>query len=228
MSGIRAHEDPDSSSSSSDDGYQHKNRSERREAGYLTSNDESVSAIVPFHQRLKGPSNLLLASLQPSNQRYQRLMSYRYYRLRKTAHTRDHQRTSQLHKFLKNLDLSFRESKLSGRDPTFIFYFLTRMVEECDTLGISKAPAFMNLPYFFSDNARTQDRAIQSGSMSSGATCRPEGVQYRLRTYDTPAAMRNATNETSVRLLTKHNSPTARWSTTQLTVAETSLKRMRK
>ena len=88
---------------------------------------------VPFHQRRKGPSNRRLASLQTSNKRYQQLMSYRYYRLQKKAHTGDHARMTQLHSLLKNLDLSFRERKFSGQDPILIFDFLTRMVEECDT-----------------------------------------------------------------------------------------------
>ena len=69
------------------------------------------------------------------------------------------------------------------------------MVEECDTLGMSEAQSFMALPHFLSDNARTQFRAMQSGSRTSGVTCWPEGVQYLLRTYATPAAIRNATNE---------------------------------
>ena len=194
ISCIRGREDPDSSSSSSNDS-QRNYHSEHRGTGFLSSDDESQLAIVPFHQRSKGPSHRRLASLQPSNKKYQRLMSYRYYRLRKTTHTRDHARTTQLHKLLKNLDLSFRESKFSGQDPILIFNFLTRMVEECDTLGMSEAQAFMALPHLLSDNARTQFRAMQSGSRTSGVTCWPEGVQYILRTYATPAAIRNATNE---------------------------------
>ena len=83
-------------------------------------------------------------------------MSYRYFRLRKMAQTRDRARKSQFLKLLKNLDLSFSERKFSGRDPILIFDFLTRMVEECDTLGMSEAQEFMALPHFLSNNARTQ------------------------------------------------------------------------
>ena len=53
----------------------------------------------------------------------------------------------------------------------------------------------MALPHFLSDNTRTQYRAMQSDSRRSGVTCWPEGVQYLLRTYATPAEIRNATNE---------------------------------
>ena len=69
------------------------------------------------------------------------------------------------------------------------------MVEQCDTLGMGETQAFMNLPRFLIENARTQYRTMQSGSRSSGVTCWPEGVQYLLRTYATPVAIRNATAE---------------------------------
>ena len=58
-----------------------------------------------------------------------------------------------------------------------------------------EAQAFMALRHSISDNARTEYRAMQSGSRTSGVTFWPEGVQYLLRTYATPAAIRSATNE---------------------------------
>ena len=143
----------------------------------------------------KGPSHRGIASLQPSNKRDQLLMSYRYYLLRNMAHTREHARTTQLHKLLKFFVLSFRESKFSGQDQIQIFDFLTKMVEECETVGMIEAQAFMDLPHFLSNNAWIQYRAMQSGSRSSGVTCWLEGVQYLLRTYATPEAIINATTE---------------------------------
>ena len=101
------------------------------------------------------------------------------------AHTHDHARTTQLHRLLKHLDISFGKRKFSVQDPILILDFLTRMVEECDTLGMSEAQEFMALPQFLSDNARTLYRAMKSVSRISGVTCWPEGVQYLLRTYDT-------------------------------------------
>jgi hypothetical protein len=194
MSGIRGYDDPDSSSSS-DDGFGFPRRSNTNGGGGAVSDDETVDPVMPFHQRRKGPSHPGLASLQPSNKKYDRLMSYRYYRLNKTSHTRDHARTHQLHRLLKNLELSFKDSKFTGKDPVLIFDFLTRMVEECDTLGMSEAQAYMALPHFLSDTARTQYRAMHTGSRSSGVTCWPEAIQYLLRTYATPSAIRNATAE---------------------------------
>ena len=96
-----------------------------------------------------------------------------------------------------------RESKFWGQDLILIFDFLTRMVEECDTLGMSEAQTFMALPPFLSDSARNQYNAMQRGSRTSGVPCWPEGVQYLVRTYATPGEIRNATTE----LRTVHQTP---------------------
>ena len=76
MSGIRGYDNPYSTSSSSDDSA---NASTQRR-GY-GGDDTDEMDIVPFNQRSKGPSHPGLASLKPSNKLYDRLMSYRYYRL---------------------------------------------------------------------------------------------------------------------------------------------------
>ena len=73
--------------------------------------------------------------------------------------------------------------------------FLARFTEECDTLGMSEGQAFMALPKFLSKTASTQYRARQHGGSSGGITCWPEAVQYLLRTYATPSAIRKATSD---------------------------------
>ena len=196
-----------------------------RISDYVTSDYESVPEIVPFHQRRKGPSHPGLASLRPSNQRYDRLMSYRYYRLNKTSHTRNHAITHQLHKLLKNVNLSFKESKFTGKDPILIFDFLARMVEECDTLNMSEAQAFMTLPHFLSDTARCkadQDpvefRASRRQSSTSSARMR------RLLRFST-----QLTNcDKYVRTMTKTSSRSPQGSTTRLTAAETSTRKTKR
>ena len=187
MSGVRGYDNPDSTSSSSDDSANAFTQ-RRGQDGYDTDEME----IVPFNRRSKGPSHPGLASLKPSNKLYDRLMSYRYYRLIKTKHTRTHESTFRLHKLIRNLELSFKDSKFSGEDPILIFDFLSRFVEEADTLTMSEAQAFMALPQFLTGTARMQYRAARSGSRSGGLACWPEAVQYLLRTYATQGAIRDA------------------------------------
>ena len=67
--------------------------------------------------------------------------------------SREDNKTSEV---VKNIDLSFRESKFSDRYQIIIFDFLTRMVEKCNTLGMSEAQSFMTLPHVLSVNARFQ------------------------------------------------------------------------
>ena len=80
----------------------------------------------------------------------------------------------------------------TGTDPIQIFDFLTRFVEECDTLYMSEAQAFMALPRFLKSVAQAQYREMQNGSKSGGFSYCPEAIQYLFRTYATPEEIRNA------------------------------------
>ena len=98
MSGVRGYENPDSTSSSSDDSA-NASAQRRGQDGYDTDEME----IVPFNRTSQGPSHPGLASLKPSNKLYDRLISYHYYRLIKTNQTRMHESTFRLHKLIRNL-----------------------------------------------------------------------------------------------------------------------------
>ena len=88
-----------------------------------------------------------------------------------------------------------QEEKFTGTDPIQIFDILTKLVEECDTLDMSEAQAFMALPRFLKSVAQAQYRAMQNGLKSGGFSYWPEGIQYLLRMYATPAAIRNAMSD---------------------------------
>ena len=83
---------------------------------------------ISFHNRRKGPKHLHLDSLVPSEERFDRLLSYRYYRLHKTNSNRSNTTMNRVHKILKNLELTMRDYKFSGEDPILIFDFLSRLV----------------------------------------------------------------------------------------------------
>ena len=174
-----------------------------RSVSYDTTDTESsdsgdeggydIRTTIPFFQRVKGPKHPGLASLQPSNHRYDQLMSYRFYRLARREQQRDSIATTRLSRLLKNLDLTFKDKKFNGLDPVIIFDFLTRFVEECDMLDMTEAQAYVALPHYLLHPAHTQFRAMQNGAYSGGISSWPEAVQHLLRTYETPAAIRQAT-----------------------------------
>lgn len=61
------------------------------------------------------------------------------------------------------------------------------MFEECDTLSMSEAQAFLVLPKFLTGTASGQYRAARNSSRSwtQRITSWPEAIQYFLRTYTT-------------------------------------------
>lgn len=114
--------------------------------------------------------------IKPAEAFYDRLMSYRYYRL-----IDEHQQLRQtpptaVHKYLKELKLVMDSHKFSGKDPILIFDFLTRLMEETDKLLMSEDQAYILLPQFFTCPAATQFRTVHAGSRYSGVTCWPEAV----------------------------------------------------
>lgn len=155
--------------------------------------DEEADAFLPFFQRKNGPKRAGLSSIIPPNRLYDKLMSYRYYRLMRTDHRRNADANNNLSRLLKSLDLTFKEHKFSGSDPILVFDFLTRIVEEADMLGMTEGQLFVLLPHMLTGEASSQFRVTVKGSTAGGVTNWPEATQYFLRIYATTNAIRNAT-----------------------------------
>ena len=145
-----------------------------------------------IHQRQKGPKILGLDSLVPSDSRFDRLMSYRYYRLIDTTAARTQDSTTRLHRLLKNIQLTMREHKFDGEDPILIFDFLSRAVEEADTLAMNEGQLVICLPHLLTKTAAQRYRSIASRSRDGKMTRCPEAVQYLLRTYGTDRCIQEA------------------------------------
>lgn len=107
---------------------------------YVSRPDEkdTQALAISFHQRRKGYKHPDHDSLVRSDDRIDRLMSYCYYRVMNTRHIRTHQSTTPLHKSLKKIELTMRDQRFSGEDLVLVFDFLTRVVEEADSLGMNE------------------------------------------------------------------------------------------
>ena len=176
--------------------YESSSEDDYNDQEYVTGVEEEStlrSRIVPFHSRPVGPPHIGLRSIKPANRVFDKLMSYRSYRLKKTSDTRSACDTTEVRVHLKNMDLTMSKHKFDGNDPIRVFDFLTRFVNESDMLNMSEAQSFIALPMFLEEPAETHFRTTLSGmSRRGGVTCWPEAVQYMLRTYATPTAMREA------------------------------------
>lgn len=175
--------------------YEDTTSSEDDANEYATSDEDEEPPTIPFFQREKGPKYPGLSSLHPSDPLFDRLMSYRYYRLMRTSRTRSSATTGVIRKQIKNLELILKDHKFSGEDPIMVFDFLTRFVEEADTIGMSEGQAFVALPHFLTGTASQQFRASKNSSRSGGVSSWPEAVQYFIRTYATPATLREAVEQ---------------------------------
>lgn len=87
-----------------------------------------------------------------------------------------------------------------------VFDFLTRFVEECETLEMTEPQAFIALPHFLIKPALPLYRAARSaGSSTQQVSSWPECVQYFLSSYATPGVIRNALNEVRATTQKGHN-----------------------
>lgn len=133
----------------------------------------------------KRPKRPGLDSSVPSDELFDRLMSYSYYCLMKTRPIRTRQPTTLLHKTLRNIDLTVRDHKFSGGDPLLVFDFLIRVVEGVDKLVMSERQLIVCFPQLLINNAAQNFRSASSHSRFGGLVCSQAAVQYFLRTYAT-------------------------------------------
>ena len=182
-SGVRRRDDDDSSSSNED-----VDREDRLD----TTDEENEPRLLSFFERPKGPKHAGLASLKRADPRFDRLMSYRFYRLSRPESRRDSRTTGMVGQLIKRMGLNIDEHKFDGSDPIMVFDFLSRFVEEADTLAMSEAQAYLCLPYFLTHTASSAFRAAKAGSQTGGVKVWPEAVQFLLRTYATNGAIRQA------------------------------------
>ncbi len=158
-----------------------------------SSDEEDQQQHITFSERKKGPRHEGLVTIKPSNSIFDRLMNYRYYRLKDARSKRSLTAIQFIKKLIKSMDITFK-AKFDGTKPILVLDFLSRFVEEADMLNMNEGQAYLILPHYLSGSADTQFRAMRSGARSGGISCWPELVQYFLSTYATPSAMREAVN----------------------------------
>ena len=166
-----------------------------------SDSDSSVDELVSrghdhrLSSRPKGPKYRGLKELRPTNPVFDKLMSYRNYRLTDTTQYRTRHQTGKVWDLIKRLEVTMKDYCFTGGDPILIFEFLNRFVDEADMLDMTEAQAFITLPYFLKGYAHEQFRTIKDASTAAegGVTSWPEAVQYLLRSYATSDIISSAT-----------------------------------
>ena len=165
--------------------------------GFESTDNEDTALGKPksFWDREIGPKFESLSSIKPADPRFDRLLSYRFYRLANRTQTRNSKGTQQLRGFIRQMNTTLGEDKFSGADPILVFDFLIRIFEEADNLGMSESQALAVLPYYLSGNARALYKTARRGKTGQGVHSWCEAVQWLLRTYANSAAIRDAVQE---------------------------------
>lgn len=135
-----------------------------------TKDTEDNTNDATFFEREKGPKNTWISSFKTSKILFDRLMNYRYYHLNKTRYTKESRSAGEFCTFLKRLEIYLEEYKFYSKDVIIVLDFLTRFVENFDTLGITEAKAYLELTIFLTSTASQQYCASrnESGSRAGG------------------------------------------------------------
>ena len=94
-----------------------KERDEESDAD--SSSDDSEEELVyglSFWERRRGPKHTGLSVIKPSNPAFDRLLDYRFYRLKKHKTTRTSRETGKVRSLLKQMELTMKNRKFSGSD----------------------------------------------------------------------------------------------------------------
>lgn len=126
-----------------------------------------------------------MCSLRSSDPMYDRLLSYRYYRLPNGKHGVNAARMIKLRTFIKRLDITMKGNHFDGTDMTSVFQFLMHLFTEVDKMNTPKVKAYLALYTYFIGKANSQFTPMQSVIRTGGITCWPEATQLFLRNYRT-------------------------------------------
>lgn len=118
-----------------------------------------MAKIVLLFQRNKGPKHQGLYSIVWSQKRLDRLMYWRFLRLRLTSHGSSKDYDLGLRKTLQNSELVFEDRKFSGEELNLIFDFFRRLVEEEDTLEIIDGQIIVAFTHLLPRNCENQYRS---------------------------------------------------------------------
>lgn len=153
--------------------------------------EEKGVRILPFLEKPKGPRYRALSSLRAADPRFNRHMSYRFYRLMRRAQVHTFKQTGEIRGLIKRLNNAVGEEGFDGEDKVMILEFLIRLTEELDALAATEAQALIILPTYLKGDCRKLYLTARRGG-SGAIRSWPEAVQWLLRTYATPAALREA------------------------------------
>ena len=149
--------------------------------------------------RPKGSREPGLQELEPADRRFNKLLSYRTYRLKLYSHTlldESMEFAGGTKRFKRNVDflMQYMPIRLTGTDPIQVLQFLSLLVTRCDQLEMDEQEAFTALQVLLAGDAKASfDAGLGIGdSAEDGIYNWPSAVQSLLRTFATDDAINEA------------------------------------
>jgi hypothetical protein len=139
-----------------------------------------------------------LTELNPLNENFSRVLSYRSYRLENTSHKYNARVSAKITSLYKKMKHSFGDTLFNGDDPIAVFQFLSSFKTACDHNAVSEGAAFYLFQYFLSGQAKQEFRAYSGSSKlnpmegSGHLYLYAEAVQWFLTTYAREAVLADA------------------------------------
>lgn len=144
------------------------------------------------------PKHLGLYSIVPSQNQFDRLTSYHYQCIRLTCHGLSHAATVHFLKTFENLKLVFKYRRFSAEDHIFSFGFLTKLMEEADTVENSKVQLMILLCYLLTGNVGDQYRETSNwsrpGTLVEYSIGQKSCSNYCISELPSRLPLRNSTN----------------------------------
>ena len=188
----RGHSSPSSSPSSG---------SESETSGF--DSEDSGDSSYGHHRggvfaRKRGKKFAGLKELRPTNRDYEKLLSYRYYRLKRGS-GRDRSVTRDaggVREWVSSMRCTLRDLSFDGVDGIKVLDFLARFVGAADSHRLYESQAYLVLPYFLKGLAHEQYTSMEGASSRAGGIRKwPEAIHYLLRSYATNERIQNALYE---------------------------------
>ena len=133
-----------------------------------------------------------LEELNPTNDLFKKLLSYRTYRLRNPQTYLSISRRTAVRKIGRDIPPKMeRDNTFSGEDGVLVLDFLAKLVQEFDTQKINEGQAIRLLPELLSGIALRQYTSVSqtAGSHHGKVSVWPEAVQWLLRSSATDEAI---------------------------------------
>ncbi len=166
-------------------GYARNSREQGRPSPQDATSSVTMSAMPRNNQPL-GPAEYGLDEIEPADDRFRQVLSYRRYRLRDTTSVASGTILRNVGIWQRRLDHVMKRHRFDGKRPVSILNFLASFKTALDTNGVPEIAALIIMPNYLDGEAQVLFKTMMDDAgVQTGFTSWPHAVQFLLETYAT-------------------------------------------